>query len=317
MYSRRDFAKMAVAGIPLCRAIAAAEGVRIGATTFSFREFPRTPGQDNVDAVIAALRFAGVTEVELHSADTEAPVTDSRLPAPGAVDAYSGAVRPITPEDLAAAKKAVRDSFRKWRLYTPDRYYTAIRAKFDAAGIALFAYTMDYDDTFTDAEIDGTLRQAKALGVGVIASSTTLAMAQRLTPFAEKHQMLVALHNSAGTKDADAISTPGAFAKVLALSKNFRIDLDIGNFTAAHGESVAYIQENNRSISHITVKDRTRNAGTNEAFGEGDTPIKPVLALLRDKKLPIPAFVEYEYLGLGTARDEVKKCVAYVRAALA
>ena len=131
MYSRRDFARMAVAGIPLSRALAAAAGVRIGATTFSFREFPRTPGQDNVDAVIAALRFAGVTEVDLHSADTEAPVTDARLPAPGAVDAYSGAVRPITPEDLAAAKKAVRDSFRKWRLYTPDRYYTAIRAKFD------------------------------------------------------------------------------------------------------------------------------------------------------------------------------------------
>jgi hypothetical protein len=40
----------------------------------------------------------------------------------------------------------------------------------------------------------------------------------------------------------------------LGISTNFRLSLDIGNFTAA--------------------KDRTRNGGANERFGEGDTPIK-------------------------------------------
>jgi uncharacterized protein (DUF433 family) len=30
-----------------------------------------------------------------------------------------------------------------------------------------------------------------------------------------------------------------------------------------------------------------------------------------------PAFVEYEYLGLGTPQEEVRKCMAYVKAALA
>jgi hypothetical protein len=55
----------------------------------------------------------------------------------------------------------------------------------------------------------------------------------------------------------------------------------------------------------------------NERFGEGDTPIKEVLALIKDKHLPIPAFVEYEYIGLGTPQDEVRKCLAYTNAALA
>lgn len=317
VYSRRDFAKLSLVGLPLVAAVNAADGASIGATSFSFREFPRTPGQDNVDAVIKGLKFAGVAMAELSSADTEAPVANNRLPAPGAMDAYSGAVREITPADLAEVKKAVREGLRKWRLYTPDRYYTAIREKFAAAGIGLFAYTVNYDDSFTPEEIEGTFRQAKALGVSLVSSSTTLPVAARLAPLAEKHGVIVAFHNAPSAKDSDAIATTASFTKALALSKNFRINLDIGNFTAVGGESVAYVQENAQSISHVTIKDRTRKAGSNETFGEGDTPIKAVLALLKAKHLAIPAFVEYEYVGLGTAPEEVRKCVAYVRSALA
>ena len=52
------------------------------------------------------------------------------------------------------------------------------------------------------------------------------------------------------------------------------------------------------------------------AWGEGDTPIKPVLLLLKEKKYPIPAFVEYEYSGTGTPIEEVKKCLDYMRSAV-
>jgi hypothetical protein len=51
-------------------------------------------------------------------------------------------------------------------------------------------------------------------------------------------------------------------------------------------------------------------------WGEGDTPIKPVLLLLKEKKYPIPAFVEYEYRGTGTPIEEVKKCLDYMRSAV-
>jgi len=46
---------------------------------------------------------------------------------------------------------------------------------------------------------------------------------------------------------------------------------------------VAFIQENHAIISHVQIKDRTRNGGANERFGEGDTPIKDVLTLIREK----------------------------------
>jgi sugar phosphate isomerase/epimerase len=146
---------------------------------------------------------------------------------------------------------------------------------------------------------------------------TTLSGARRLAPFAERHAITVALHNTANAKDPNAIASPQSFRTALALSKNFRLNLDIGHFTAANYEAVAFFQENHAVISHVQIKDRTRNGGTNEKFGEGDTPIKEVLTLIREKKLAIPAFVEYEYLGLGTPQEEVRKCMAWVKAVLA
>ena len=53
-------------------------------------------------------------------------------------------------------------------------------------------------------------------------------------------------------------------------------------------------------------------------WGEGDTPIKPVLQLLKEKKYPLPALVEYEYRGrAGTPVEEVQKCLDYMRQSLA
>jgi sugar phosphate isomerase/epimerase len=317
MVSRRDFGKLALAGIPLAAAWSDSSAVRVGVDTYSFRDLLRTPGQDNIDDIILALKQAGVREVELSSANTEPAGPNSGPAVPPPPSAYPPPITAPTPEEVAAAKLAVRNSLRRWRLATPAANHEAIRAKFQSAGIDLFAYRVDYDEQFTDQEIDVTFNQARALGVHVIASSTTLSGARRLVPFAEKYGMTVALHNTGVGKDPNAIASTQSFGTALALSKNFRLSLDIGNFTAANHESVAFIQENHESISHIQIKDRTRNGGTNEKFGEGDTPIKDVLGLIKGRKLPIPVFIEYEYLGLGTPQEEVRKCLAYVKAALA
>ena len=100
------------------------------------------------------------------------------------------------------------------------------------------------------------------------------------------------------------------------MSKQFRVNLDIGHFTAAGFDPVTYIQENHDHITHLHIKDRKKNDGANEPFGEGDTPIKQVLMLLKEKRYGIPALVEYEYKGSGSSVDEVKKCLAYEKAAL-
>jgi len=41
--------------------------------------------------------------------------------------------------------------------------------------------------------------------------------------------------------------------------------------------------------------------------------IYPLLLLLKEKKYPIRAFVEYEYRGTATPIDKVKKCISCMR----
>jgi sugar phosphate isomerase/epimerase len=284
---------------------------RIGVATESFHELPRIPGQDNVDDLIRALKDCGATEIDLASVNTEAPSPDTGLPPPPPPGPYGGPAGGFTPAELEARNRAVRNNLRKWRLATPATHYAELRAKFQAAGIGVFAMSFQHDAAFTDEELDATFLHAKALGLEVISSEATAAMARRLAPFAEKHSLSVAFRNGRGL-----LETPGELSQVLALSKRFRVNLDIGNFTASNQEPVAYLQENFANISHLIVKDRTRNNGSNEAFGSGDTPIKPLMALLREKNYPIRVCVDYEYVGLGSARQEVRKCLAYVKQAL-
>jgi sugar phosphate isomerase/epimerase len=309
MHSRREFGKLALAAMPLCFA-RAANSVQVGIATFSFRDLPQTGGQDKIGRVIQALRTVRATRIELSSADTESPEPIGGLPKPQTGGAYGGMVVTLTPEELADIKKASRANLRLWRLSTQPAVYEAMRTRFEAAGVSIFSYRVDYDEEFTEHEIAATFAQAKALGAAMISSATTPRMARRLAPFAAKQEIRVAFHNT------DALASPTAFERTLALSKQFRIALDIGNFTAANRESVAYIQENHAAISHLLIKDRTRDGGGNEEFGNGDTPIKPVLRLVKEKQYDIPAFVQYEYLGVGTPEQEVRKCLAYVSAAL-
>lgn len=318
MISRRDFGRTALVGIPLSTgftAHAAAE-FPLGVATYSFRGLLRTPGRDNVDDVIQALQQVGVRQIELASANTEPAGPNSGPAVPRPPSAYPDPVRTPSPAEVAAARLAVRNALRSWRLATPPSAHEAFRARFQSAGIDLFAYRVDYDASFTDEEIEVTFQQAKALGVSRIASLTTLSGARRLAPFAAKHGIEVALHNSPNRQDPDAVATPESFRAALALSKSFRLNLDIGNFTAAGFEAVAFLQENHGSLSHLQIKDRTRNGGRNEQFGEGDTPIADVLRFVRDKRLAIPAFIEYEYIGLGTPQEEVRRCLSFAKSAL-
>ncbi len=314
MYSRRDFAKLAAVGVPVSMALAAridskVKGVKLGNSTYSYRDLPRTPGSDMVDTVIAALKSDGAGYTELFAPG---------LPAPGAA--------PPDPEARAAAMRArmnspeakkFREDTRQWRLTTPMEHFKEIGKKFHDAGIEITAYTMNYRDDFTDDEIDKTFEQAKALGAKVIATSTQVPMAKRLLPMAEKHKYVVAFHGHANIRDPNEFATPESFQNVISMSKYFKINLDIGHFTAAGYDPVAYIDEHHQDITHLHIKDRKKNDGPNTVWGEGDTPIKAVLTLLRDKKYDIPALVEYEYRGTGTSIEEVQKCMDYMKQALA
>jgi len=295
---RRDFMKLMVASpmLGIARIDSVVSGVRLGTITYSFRDLPRTPGAaDAVDVMIKALTECGIGEIEL----------------------FSPHVEPVFPGGRGAEAQRSREELRQWRLSTPAQHFKDIRKRFDDAGISLFAYTVNFRNDYTDEELEKAFEQAKALGVTIIAASTQLSVAKRLVPFAERHKIYVAMHGHSNIQDPDEFAAPESFAKALAMSKYFRINLDIGHFTAANFDAVQFIRDNHDQITHLHVKDRKKNQGANLPWGEGDTPIRQVLALLKEKKYPIRAFIEYEHRGTGTSIEEVKKCMAFMRQALA
>ena len=100
-------------------------------------------------------------------------------------------------------------------------------------------------------------------------------------------------------------------------SSDLKANVDIGAMTAANESAIAWMQENHEAVGQLTIKDRRRNKGNNEQWGDGDTPIKDVLRLVKEKKYTFPVFAEYEYLGLGTPGEELQRCMDYMRSAVA
>ena len=183
----------------------------------------------------------------------------------------------------------------------------------------IYALTYAFRKGVTDAGIEAGFKAAQALGVKYITSSSNVSVAPRVDPFAQKYKIMVGFHGHDDTRDPDEFSTAETFARAMkGASQYIGVNLDIGHFVAANGDPVAYIREHHQKIVTLHIKDRKKNHGANLPFGQGDTPIKEVLCLLRDNKWKIPANIEYEYgedKRLETIA-EVKKCYAYCREAL-
>ena len=315
--SRREFGGALMAGLPLAaimRPVAlTASGVTLGVSTSSFRDMPRVTGRDNLDEVIAALRAAGATHVELSLSNLE-PAPPSTAPMMGGSAAYPRRVV-LSPEEVAATNKEARAELRAWRLQTSASAFEPARARLASAGLTVHACAVAYNDSFSDEEIDATFRQVKALGVSTINSPLTMAMARRLVPFAARHHVTVAIHNQIDGNKAGAIDSP-ALKQALALSPSFALKLDIGNLTASNCDAVAELREHRARVSSVLLRDRLRNGGASQSFGEGDTPIREVMRILDSTPPAVPAVIEYDYVGLRSSVDELKTCIAYCRAAV-
>jgi len=283
-------------------------GVLVGVQTYSFRALPRPSGSDLTDTVIEAMKACGLGECEL----------------------WAPQIEPAQPQGRGRSQEEIqksREELRRWRLETPLDHFKGIKKKFDAAGIAIYAYNYSPNASFSDEEIERGFDMAKALGAEIITSSTTLDVAQRMAPVADKHKMVVAMHGHSdvsvavfgldGTIKPSQFASPESFAEGMKMSKYFKVNLDIGHFTAANFDAVQYIREHHQQITNLHLKDRKRNQGDNVPWGTGDTPIREVLQLLKRERWPIRAYIEYEHRGTGTPVEEVKTCRAFVTQALA
>lgn len=287
MVSRREFSLGALASIAATaapRVNSVVNGVAIGAQSYSFRD-------RSLDDCITAMKEIGLGYVELYSGHVE-PKTDFR-------------------------KEGGREEIRKWRLSKEALDRAAeVKKKFNDAGIELHAFNYSFREDFTDAEIERGFEMAKIMGVKKITASSNVSTAKRVDPFAKKAKIYCGMHNHSRIVPNE-FATPEDFTTAMAgMSKYICVNLDIGHFWAANFDPVKYLTEHHNRIVTLHIKDRRKNQGPNMVFGEGDTPIKDVLQVLKKNKWKIPAMIEYEYKGADTVA-EVKKCFDYCKQALA
>jgi sugar phosphate isomerase/epimerase len=320
-YSRRDFGKLVLAGLPLSAmplsAMAAKpdskiNGVQIGSITYSFRSIP------NAEEIIKAYVTIGLSEAEVMSQHVEqlAGAPAGGNPFGGGRGRGRGEMTPEQREEAQKAARARQEEMHKWRSSASMDSFKAVRKKFNDAGIdlRLLTFNMNVENT-KDDEIDYAFQMAKALGVRGITTSTQVSMAKRTAPFADKYKIMLGFHGHDQVDRPDEVSTEETFKTVMAASKYHGANLDIGHYTAANGDPLDFIQKYHDRITNLHLKDRKKNHGPNVRWGEGDTPIKPVLQLVKKNRYDFPGNIEFEYEGDPIV--EVGKCLEYCREALA
>ncbi len=348
--SRRQFGKLAMGTGALAPALLRAQGgrgrpipkpnsrfagVQIGVISYSFRTMPATE-------LLSTVAKLGINEVELMSNDAETLVgapapplraTGTIIPGgPGrgrgavpAVSYYSGGQcaerlpRPAQPafSPPSPEQEKFREEQTAWRKSdeTLDKY-RGLRKQFDDVGIDLALLCYNMNGNVSDDEIDYAFRMAQALGVRGITSSSTVTIAQRVAAFADKYKMIWAGHGHDDVCDPEQFAKPETFEKIMSFSPYIYVNLDIGHFTAAGYDPVPFIRRYYARISNLHLKDRFRSMGTgrgaNVRWGDGETPIREVLQLMRREQYPFPANIEYEYQGTD-AVIEVAKCLQYAK----
>lgn len=323
--SRRDFNKIALASLPVA-ALAASNravvnGVHIGIQTYCFRDFepvvrnlpPDDPGHEQVlSRVLKAMSDLEIGECELWAPHI----------APGSMTGMLVSIRGMDPAGVYGPKpdpsmSAQLEMGRKWHAATPLSYFTNMRKRFDDSGVTIYAYNCGWFGS--PEEIDRSFEQANALGARCITLSGTVSLARKLAPYADKHRYIVAMHPHSRIQDPEQFATPESLAAPLQMSKYLWINLDIGHFTAGGYDALAFIEKYHDRITNLHIKDRKKDQGPNMPWGQGDTPIKEVMRLLKTKKYRIPAYVELEYpIPAGSnSIAETKKCLDYLKAALA
>ena len=358
-YTRREFVKIATSAVPMtassllyplnvfgpAKPNSRIHGVQIGVITYSFM------GVAPADMIPAMVKI-GLSEVELMSNHAEslagAPVVNQKfgtlgstpsgpqtLNADGLLPRCANMQITASPGggrgrgSLTSEQQAAQEKLMQWRAAATPQTWAPVRKMFADAVIDLHVLCYNMNVSITDWEIDYAFQMAKALGVKAISSSSTVTVAKRVAPVAEKYQMLWGGHGHDDIDDSEQFATPDTFRKIMSFSKYIGVNLDIGHFTAAGFDAVAFIKENHDRITNLHLKDRKRskdfgvtrsnNAINNYPWGQGDTPIKEVLKLMKAEKCLFPANIEYEYgcRATGDSIAEVAKCYEYAKTALA
>jgi sugar phosphate isomerase/epimerase len=291
-------------------------GVQIGAITYSFRSMPHDIDQllkFCVDSNVSAIEMMG-DPAETFAGKPVSPIKMPVIPPKGGQPQRT----PLTDEQKAQMVEYGK-SVATWRASASMEKFEEIRKKFNDAGVSIYAFKPNaMGANNSDAEVEYAMKAAKALGAKsvTIELPTDVAQTKRLGDLGAKHKMYIGYH-------AHLQATDSLWDVALEQSPYNSLNLDCGHYIAVGGKNtkeslLALIEAKHDRITSMHIKDRTADGKQNLAWGKGDTPLKEILLLIKNKKYKFPATVELEYdIPEGSdAVKEVAKCVEFAKGIL-
>ena len=246
-------------------------GVRIGCITYSYRG-----GADTAEYTLECLLKDGLSETEL----MDGPIRSyAGIPGrPGKRQEGRRRRRCPAATDRCRPAQGARDATRQVRA-------SCEKCTTMPASTSTSTRSPSARPTTTSTSISRSPRPSAAKRSP---PSATTSWPKRLAPFAEKHKIWVAFHNHTNN-----IPTIESIDPLMQIGDYIGFNFDIGHYVAGtKGKSpIPVIEKYHDKIISLHLKDRTAD-GANLPWGEGQTPIKEVLQLLKKEKWPIYADIE-------------------------
>jgi len=220
----------------------------------------------------------------------------------------------LTPEQNALVNKYYAD-LKAFRLALTPSKIAAVKKMFDDAGIGIHIWKAEPDTWWSDEEIDYAFATAKALGARGVTQEISASRVKRLAPFAEKNNMYALFHNhSQFAEEGFNIDT------LLAVSPAVMLNFDVGHYFGTTGLNPCdFMRKYHDRIYSIHIKDKTGPntdpPNTELVWGQGETPLKEILLLIKNEGWPIYVDIELEYeiRPWSNQVKETKTCVQYAR----
>jgi sugar phosphate isomerase/epimerase len=279
--TRREFTGVLLAGVGAIRSEA---GDKLKPSVFGGIEVgvqSYTFRAFGVDKMIAAMKSVGLSSVEL----------------------WDGHLDP---------KKATEADFK------------AARKKFNDAGIRVSAYCVNFPADSTDDYLDRGFNGALLLGTNIMTASVQKSITPRIDRWCQKYKIKLGLHNHwfgdawfKGDRTKEFETPEDLMTAVKSASSYLNINLDIGHFSAAGFDPIAFIRQHHDRIVSLHIKDRDRDKEhTYRRFGQGATPIVETMKLLKQLKFKHAANIEYE-MDESDPTDGVRDSLEYLKRTLA
>lgn len=212
---------------------------------------------------------------------------------------------------------------RKWRMSVPMTKFEELRKMYNDAGV--YIHMMKFSPaTCSDQEIEYAFRVGKTRGGKALSDELDWVegAVPRLASYAEKHDMYAAFHVHEQFGNEGFSVDP-----YLTVSPAVMLSFDAGHYYGVTGQNpCGFIEKYHERIFNIHLKDKTGPntdpPNTNQVWGQGETPLRDVLLLLKEHagEEDWPKYVdielEYPVPEWSDPVKEVRKCLNYAKCIL-